>query len=57
VFSGSNLPDRANFPSGVHFQRKTDWANIRLLANDNTTPVAVSIDPYFVHYTEPDNQP
>ncbi|MBE8516074.1 hypothetical protein ILP97_00810 [Amycolatopsis sp. H6(2020)] len=57
VFSGSNLPDRANFPSGVHFQRNTDWDNIRLLANDNTTTVAVSIDPYFVHYVEPDNQP
>jgi hypothetical protein len=55
AFSGSNLPDRVNFPSGVHFQRNTDWTNVRLLANDNSAPVAVSIDPYFVHYAEPDN--
>jgi hypothetical protein len=57
VFSGSNLPDRGSFPSGIRFQRNADWANRRLLANDNSTTVDVSIDPFFVHYAEPDNLP
>jgi hypothetical protein len=57
VFSGSNLPDPANFPSGVRYQRNADFTNQRLLRADNVTPVAVSIDPFFVHYAEPDNLP
>ena len=57
VFSGTNMPDRANFPSGVRYQRNADCANRRLLGNDSVTPVAVSIDPFFVHYAEPDNLP
>jgi hypothetical protein len=47
VFSASNIPDHANFPSGVVFQRNADFNNKRLLRLDNTTVVRPSIDPYF----------
>lgn len=50
VFSGSNLPDRANFPNGVIYQRNANWTTHTLLGTDNATPVHVSIDPFFVHY-------
>lgn len=49
VFSGSNLPDAANFPSGVVYQRNANWTTRTLLRTDNATPVPVSIDPFFVH--------
>jgi hypothetical protein len=49
VFSGSNEPNRANFPSGVKYLRNVDWDNQTLLGGDNATPVRVSIDPFFVH--------
>jgi hypothetical protein len=48
VFSGSNLPDSDNFPSGVVFQRNADWTTHTLLGVDNATAVAVSIDPFFI---------
>jgi hypothetical protein len=51
VFSGSNLPDHANFPNGVTYQRNANWTTHALLGSDGVTPVAVSIDPFFVHYT------
>jgi hypothetical protein len=47
VFTASNVPDRANFPSGVVFQRNVDFAQKKLLDIDNTTRVPVSIDPFF----------
>src|SRR5262249_41534810 len=47
VFSGNNTPDMANFPSGVTYQRRADWATHTLLNVDGTTPVQVSIDPFF----------
>jgi hypothetical protein len=50
VFSGSNLPDTANFPNGVTYQRNADWNTRTLLGVNNTTPVQVSIDPFFVRY-------
>ncbi len=50
AFCGSNLPDMANFPHGVTYQRNADWSSHTLLRVDNVTPVAVSIDPFFVHY-------
>jgi hypothetical protein len=49
VFSGSNEPNKANFPSGITYLRNVDWDNHRLLGVDNVTPVPVSIDPFFVH--------
>ena len=51
IFSASNAPASANFPSGVKYQRNVDFANGRLLALDNTTPVAISIDPFFFKVT------
>jgi hypothetical protein len=50
VFSGSNLPDLANFPNGVTYQRNANFTTHTLLRNDGVTPVPVSIDPFFVHY-------
>ena len=51
VFSGSNLPDAANFPSGVTYQRNANWNTHTLLRTDNSTPVQVSVDPFFVHHS------
>jgi len=47
VFSTSNIPDHANFPNGVTYQRNADFASRRLLRLDNTTAVLPSIDPFF----------
>lgn len=47
IFSANNTPDLANFPNGVVYQRNADFTSHTLLALDNTTPVAVSIDPFF----------
>src|SRR5882762_3000218 len=47
IFSANNIPDQANFPNGVVYQRNVDFATHRLLALDGTTPVAPSIDPFF----------
>jgi len=52
VFAGSNLPDMANFPSGVTYQRNADFTTHTLLSVDNVRPVQVSIDPFFVHFVE-----
>ena len=59
VFSGNNTPDLANFPNGVIYQRNADFVTQTLLALDNVTPVAVSIDPFFFHVSEeePKTQP
>jgi hypothetical protein len=51
VFSGSNLPDMANFPSGVTYQRNANFTTHTLLRADNVTPVPVSIDPFFFRFT------
>jgi hypothetical protein len=47
IFSANNTPNRANFPNGVLYQRNADFTSHTLLALDNTTPVAASIDPFF----------
>jgi hypothetical protein len=47
VFSSSNKPDTANFPSGIAYQRNADWANKVLRDLTNTATIAVSIDPFF----------
>jgi len=51
VFCGNNTPDHANFPNGVTYQRNANWTTKTLLNLDGQTPVAVSIDPFFFHYT------
>jgi len=52
VFCGNNTPDTANFPCGITYQRNADWTTHKLLDLDNSTEVAVSIDPFFFHYGE-----
>jgi len=51
VFSGNNTPDPTHFPSGITYARNADWNSHTLLSTDNLTPVAVSIDPFFFHYS------
>jgi hypothetical protein len=52
VFSANNTPDMANFPSGVTYQRAADFSKRTLLSTDRATPVAVSIDPFFFHWSD-----
>jgi hypothetical protein len=47
IFSANNTPDLANFPNGVSYQRNANFGTKTLLAPDNVTPVATSIDPFF----------
>ena len=47
VFSANNTPDLANFPNGVTFLRNANFITHQLLDVNNTTPVAISIDPFF----------
>lgn len=47
IFSGSNSPKKANFPSGVVYQRNANWETGTLLDVDNVSPVKPSIDPFF----------
>lgn len=51
VFSGNNTPDVANFPSGVRYQRGANFITKTLLNTNGVTPVAVSIDPFFFHWS------
>ena len=46
IFTANNTPDNANFPNGVIYQRNANFTTKTLLATDNVTPVAVSIDPF-----------
>jgi hypothetical protein len=47
VFSANNTPRKQNFPNGVTYQRNANFGTQTLLHTDNTTPVKVSIDPFF----------
>lgn len=47
IFSANNTPKKANFPSGVVYQRNADFNTNTLLDVDNVTPVGISIDPFF----------
>jgi hypothetical protein len=51
VFSGSNAPDKANFPNDVCYQRNVDWTRRILLNVDGRISVRVSIDPFFFHWS------
>ena len=46
IFAAYNLPDQKNFPQGVVYQRMHTFEPPALL-KDETTTVAVSIDPFF----------
>jgi hypothetical protein len=52
VFTANNTPDQANFPQQVSFKRNANFNTHQLLGTDNTTPVAISIDPFFFKVTE-----
>jgi hypothetical protein len=48
MFSASNYPDKANFMTGVKYQREVDWTTHKLYADAaHTVQVAPSIDPFF----------
>jgi hypothetical protein len=47
IFCANNTPDKANFPQDVVYQRNADFNTRTLLDLDNTTPVDISIDPFF----------
>ncbi|PYO28306.1 MAG: hypothetical protein DMD73_06195 [Gemmatimonadetes bacterium] len=50
IFSANNTPDSTNFPQGVVYQRRVDFATHRLLDGSGAgggAAVAVSIDPFF----------
>jgi len=51
IFSASNVPDLANFPLGVTYQRNHDFTAKKLFALDGITVVAPSIDPFFFKAT------
>jgi hypothetical protein len=51
IFSASNIPDKANFPQGVTYQRNANFNSRTLLDVDNATPVHPSIDPFFFKVT------
>jgi len=51
IFCANNTPDKNNFPQGVVYQRNANFVTKTLLGVDNTTAVAVSIDPFFVKAT------
>jgi len=52
IFSASNYPDRANFPSSVSYQRSADFDG-HSLTNTAGAVVAPSIDPFFFKVNEP----
>ncbi len=48
MFSASNYPDKANFMTGVQYQREVDWTSHKLFTNAaHTVQVPPSIDPFF----------
>src|SRR4029077_7030755 len=52
IFSANNTPDKANFPNGIIYQRNANFTTHQLLDTDGVTPVGVSIDPFFFHWSE-----
>jgi hypothetical protein len=52
IFSANNTPNIANFPNRVTYQRNANFATNTLLNLDRVTPVAASIDPFFVKVSE-----
>ncbi|MEU6238585.1 hypothetical protein [Kitasatospora sp. NPDC047058] len=49
VFAGDNLPDNANFPVGVSYQRKANFVTHQLFDLDGIHRVPTSVDPFFFH--------
>jgi hypothetical protein len=53
IFSASNIPDLANFPQGVTYQRNANFTSHQLLDLNGVTPVGASIDPFFFRIDPP----
>jgi len=51
IFSTSNEPNKVNFPSGIIYQRNADFDAHKLLDEDGSTEVSISIDPFFFKVT------
>jgi hypothetical protein len=51
VFSSGNIPDSANFPHGVVYQRNANFTTRQLRNTANTANVSASIDPFFFAIT------
>lgn len=51
IFSASNIPDLANFPNGVIYQRNHDFSTKQLFGTDGVTPKGLTIDPFFFRVT------
>lgn len=51
IFSANNTPNLANFPNGVTYLRNANFTTHTLLNVNNSTPVPVSIDPFFFKVT------
>jgi hypothetical protein len=54
VFSAFNVPDLANFPSGVTYLRNANFTTKTLLDPTGVTTVSPSVDPFFFRYWPPD---
>jgi hypothetical protein len=52
IFSACNIPDNANFPNGVRYQRNANFTTKTLFRLDNVTAVPPSIDPFFFKATD-----
>lgn len=48
IFAAGNLPNNANFPSGVTYQRNANFTTNQLLDATGVNQVAQSIDPFLV---------
>jgi hypothetical protein len=53
TFSAANVPDSANFPSGITFLRNVNFASRALLDLANAPTVPASIDPFFFSFRYP----
>ncbi len=51
VFSSGNIPNNANFPRGVTYQRNANFTTLQLRNVANTANVSASIDPFFFSIT------
>ena len=47
VFSANNTPDTLNFPNGVKFERNADFKGHFLRDAQDSSSIAISIDPFF----------
>jgi hypothetical protein len=47
IFAADNAPNHANFPHGVRYQRKANFATHQLLSVSGGTVIPPSIDPFF----------